>query len=321
MGTRLLDRASTERGSTALELPRTPALPDAGYDAIKRLTRLRDALMEGAAVSTSRWKEPPLFFFDRARESQRLADLRASRPDPIFELSERIAAEIPLLCESVAVRRVARSIQGLRAAAAHLAPRSSVARDLRDLLAVPDDESILVLHPQSRTGFRLATRGAVDVGQFHVLMCAAIAADSSSGFPAGPAIPHRFVAACRNIGPAAPAGVPMVLEARFQFYKLEAVRTDGSLPAGFAGCDNWLWPASPLAAIPRCEGERVLMLGPPVSRTSWEVRARFPKLAAEVSVVEELGPFRVAEELSRFAGKPVAPKIRIERERIAARAA
>lgn len=321
MPARLLDRPST-RPAPAIPRPSCPAIkPDAAYDALSRLIRLQADLTAALVRPRSRWKEPALFFFDPGREAEREANRPVLPPDPFASLSARIAAELPMLCESVEVRRVARAIEGLRTAAEALASQSTAAKDLADLLAVPDDEAILVLHPELRTGFRLTVRGVADVGQFHVLMAAAIAGESNINIFSGPAIPERFVATCRNIGPSIPAGVPMVMEARFQLYAHAAIRPDGTLPVGFGGCDHWLWPTTMLAAVPRISGERVVILGPPAYRAKWDVCPRFPGMQADLRVVEALGPFRVAEELTRLTGKPIPPIQRREQKRELSKAA
>ena len=163
--------------------------------------------------------------------------------------------------------------------------------------------------------------GVADVGQFHVLMAAAISPDPNANFLSGPSIPERFAAACRNIGPSIPAGIPMVFEARFQMYTSSAIRSDGTLPTRFEGCDHWLWPASPLAAIPRLGGERVVLLGPPAFRQSWDVSTRFSGMPADLYLVERLGTFQVADHLSRLTGKRIAPIQPREQDRPLARAA
>ncbi|MBA4066048.1 MAG: hypothetical protein C0501_20480 [Isosphaera sp.] len=244
--------------------------PDAGYAAVPRLTRLAADLASAARRPRPRWKEPPVFFFDPRRQ----AALKAARPpaaDPHAELAGRVAAEMPMLCASVEVRHVARAVPGLAAAAAALAPTCPAAADLAAVLAVPDDEVFVVLRPAARTGFRLAVRGVAEVGRFHALMAAA------TGDPA----------------------------ARFQMYTPAALGPDGELPTGFGGCDHWLWPEMPLAAVPRVGGERVVLLGPPAFRAAGEVGGRFPGMAADVRVLEVLNPFRVADRLARPAGRPV----------------
>src|SRR5262245_21152659 len=322
MTARLIDRAAAP--APTVSPPARPAsTPDSGYDALGWFTQLRDRLAAAIPRRTrARWKEPPVFFFDRRRQ----AELEAARPappadaDPFAELSALIAAELPALYSSVEVRRVARAVDGLRQAAEALAPGCAVAQDLADLLAVPDDEVFLVLHPARRAGWRLAVRGVADVGQFHLLMADAVTGDST-GFLTGPPVPERFVAACRDVNPVVPAGVPMVAEARFQMYAPQALAPDGTLPAGFGGCEHWLWPAAPLARVSRVDGERVVLLGPPAFAAKWDMARRFPALPAELRLVEALSPFRVAERLTRLTGHPVLPKPRLGPEEVLSKAA
>ena len=270
-------------------------VPDAAFAARPRLLRLRDALKAAHPRPRSRWGEPAVFFFDPARQ----AEYEAARPRQVEQTSpvaEMIATELPGLFASVEVRRVARAIPGLPEAAARL----PAARELAELLALPDDETVLVLHPRERTGFRLFVRGVADAAQFQLLMLDAIGSTPP---------PSRLVAAYRDADPVTPAGVPMVAAGRFQLFRPSAVRPDGSVPVGFGGSDHWLWPHQPLAALPRIDGERVVLLGEPAFRQTWEVERRFPAMAAEVQPLQALSPFQVAERLGRLAGQPVRVRV------------
>jgi hypothetical protein len=268
------------------------------------LAQLRDQLVQALSPrDRRRWKEPPVFFFDRQRQAA-LEAARLNAPgDPFTDLAAAIDGLLPALFASVEVRRVARAIDGLHSAAGLLAPVCSAALELAELLAIPEDEVFLVLHPARRAGFRLVARGIADVGQFHVLLAATITGDAAEGFLPGFPVASRFVAAYRDVNPASPAGVPMVVEARFQLLSAAALPPDGALPDGFAGCEHWLWPAMPLSAVPRVNGERVVLLGPPAFAATWDVSRRFPALAAELRLVETLSPVRVAEHLAGLTGR------------------
>lgn len=246
--------------------PPPPAEP--AFAARPRLLTLCDTLRRAAAdLGRPRWNEPAVFFFDPKRQAE-LDAARPAPPDPFGHVARAVAAEMPALLEHVEVRHVARAIDGLHAATAALAAHCPAARDLAELLAVPDDEVFLVLAPAERTGVRLHVRGLAGVGQ----LAAALA-------------PQR--------------------RAPFQLYAPAALAEDGTLPTGFAGCGHWLWPTQPLAAVPRIGGARVVLLGPAVVGASAEGDSRFPGLTAEAEVVQTLSPFQVAEELSKLAGRPV----------------
>lgn len=237
------------------------------FAARPRLLALRAALSAAAArVAPGRWNEPTVFFFDSRRQAE-LDRARGPVPDRFEALAAQIGTELLELFAHVEVRRVARAIDGLRAAARTLAPHCPAAGDLADLLAVPDDEVFLVLAPAERTGVRLHVRGAATVGQF----CDLFAPTQSEPF---------------------------------QLFAPGALGADGTLPTGLAGCGQWFWPEQPLAAIPRINGERIVLVGPAVIRHA-EPAPRFPGLRAEAEVVQTLNPFQVADALSRLAGRPV----------------
>jgi len=304
VSTRTLDRAAPDRVAvSAPTYPTTPPpRPATGFEALSRLTRLASDLAAASGMNgPGPWKEPPVFFFDARRQ----AAFEAARPaapaaDPLADLASRVEVELADLYASPELRQVARGVDGLRPAAEALAPRLPAAKDLADLLAVPDDESVLVLHPGLRIGLRLAVRGVADVGQLHVLL-----ADAAQEVLPGPQVAQRFVTAYRDPGPTSAAGVPMVAEARLQMYTPAALRPDGTLPTGFGGSDHWLWPHATLASVPRVGGDRVVLLGPPAYRVTWEVSRRFPLLAAEVQLLDVLSPFRVADRLSELTGRPI----------------
>lgn len=312
MPARLLDRIVPRSSvGTQVAAQRPAARPEPAYDALARLTQLRTDLAAFQRTSQSRWKEAPLFFFDPRRESQRQASQPSPSAEPFEAISARVAAELALLGRSVEVRRVARGIDGLRETARALAPHCPAAGELAELLAVPDDEVILVLHPRLRVGYRLTVQGVADIGQFHILMAAAIAADASDLLTVAPVL-DRFVAACENRNRSLPAGVPLVMGAVFQLYTPAALHEDGTMPSGFSGCAHWLWPQMPLSVVPRLNGERMMLLGPPAYKATWDVAPRFADTSARVQIKEQLGQFRVAEELSRLTGRPIAPASREE---------
>jgi hypothetical protein len=283
------------------------AAPDPAFAALPRLARLRDALTTAVRNRPprrpDRWGEPPVFFFDPARQSEYEAARRSipALPDRLADVAERIGSELPGLFASVEVRRAARAVAGLREAAAALAPELPAAKELAHLLAVPDDESVLVLDAADRTGYRLFVRGVADADQFQLLLLEALGEEGLLSDPP----PARFAAACRDTDTVTPAGVPMVAEARFQFLRPSALRPDGTVPAGFRGSDHWVWGHQPLASVPRVDGERVLLVTEPAFRRAWEVERWFPAMAAELRLLDVLGPFQVTERLGRITGRPV----------------
>jgi hypothetical protein len=81
-------------------------------------------------------------------------------------------------------------------------------------------------------------------------------------------------------------GSEPVAVARFQLFGPQALRPDGTLPPGFAGSGDWLWGPEPLAAVPRVDGERTVLLAEPAVRASWGAARRVPWLNGELDVIE-----------------------------------
>ena len=278
---------------TAAPPPVAPrAAPDAAFAARPRLAHLSAALARAACLRPPRWNEPAAFFFDRKRQAE-LGAARQVPPDRFAELTALVVSELPGLLAAVEVRRVARATAGLTAAARALAPHCPAARDLADLLAVPDDEVFLALAPADRTGVRLHLRGAADAAQLYRLLSEPTplpegrGEQSDSPFPSG--------RGAGGVGPSSP----------IQLFAPAALRRDGTLPAGFAGCGHWLWPTQALAAVPRIGGERVVLVGPAVVRAAPDAEARFPDLAVEAEVIQTLNAFQTADALARLCGCPV----------------
>ncbi|MBP3959173.1 hypothetical protein J8F10_28345 [Gemmata sp. G18] len=261
-----------------------PRTTDPAFAARPRLLALREALVRAAKHARSiRWNEPVAFFFDPKRQAE-LESVRPAAPDRFAALTDLITTEMPALVAGVEVRRAARAIDGFKSAALAMAPHCAAANDLADLLAVPDDEVFLVLAPNDRAGVRLHVRGAAGIAQLHRLLAET---GPKATYPPAPSLKGRGE------------------KPGLQMFKSAALLPDGTLPIGLAGCEHWLWPTQPLAAVPRVAGERVVIVGPAVIRSALDVELRFPEMAVESEVVQTLNPFQVMEALSRLIGQRV----------------
>jgi hypothetical protein len=107
--------------------------------------------------------------------------------------------------------------------------------------------------------------------------------------------------------------MPPVATARFQFHRPTALQPDGTLPAGFAGTDHWLFGPEPLAVLPRIGDERTVLIGPPAFAASWEVERRVPRVTAELEVVEVLSGTAVAEWLEEQTGRKLEARRPVRR--------
>jgi hypothetical protein len=202
--------------------------------------------------------------------------------DSITPSSQAVASRLPSRLQSAAVGA--------------WAGESRRAKDLADLLAVPDDEVVRVIHPAAGAGFRVRVRGVSDLGQFQVLLADAVTGPPARGLLPGPRPDEAVLRAYRD--GVAEADEPPVAEPRFQLYRPSALRPDGSLPGGFAGAADWLWPTQPVGSAPRIDGERVVLLGEPVVRGGWAAERRLPRVAGELAVLEVMSATAVADWLA-----------------------
>jgi hypothetical protein len=327
---------------TATVAPPVPAGPraDLGYVSTTFFTRLRDTLraarrlLDACTAARSAdvrraggWGVPAQFFFDRAAEAERAARrpvapafpepyrtrLTASHPTEAAawdRLPRLLDDALTLLPASVDARRAARAVDGLLAAAQAFAAVLPAADELVGLLTVADEEVVLAVHPAARVGVRVLLRGVADVYQLHVLLADAMAGDPARGLLPGRRPDPRVVDAYRDAEPhPAAAETP----ARFQLFHPAGLLPDGTLPAGFTGTDHWYWgPESP-TALPRENGERVVVLGEPVYAGTWAVRRRYRRLPGEADRLEVLSRADVDRWLTarcpRLAHRPAVGRV------------
>ncbi|WP_329116521.1 hypothetical protein [Streptomyces sp. NBC_01465] len=125
-------------------------------------------------------------------------------------------------------------------------------------LTVLDDEPLVVLHRESRTGYALRMTGIGDTFQLHTLLAGVLA---GGGHVPGYAPSAKEVAVCRD----APGQVP----------------TTGSFDL-MAPDGTRLWNEGTPADIPLVEGHRLLVLDPPPYARSWPAGRFFPGMRGDL---------------------------------------
>jgi hypothetical protein len=273
---------------------------------------------ERATRKARRWGVPPLFFFD-LRLQREWTDVRPVSPAFPEPYSSEVATRFPalaaawtilpdLLSDALTVlygsrltRRTARAVANLHSGAESIAKYLPDCRDLADLLAMPEDETVLVIDPDAMAGVRVRVRGIATIHEFHALL-----ADAAGPVFPGPRPTPEVMAAYRGIG--LNSAEPPVATARFQIFRPNALRTDGTLPSGLNGSDQWLWGPEPLAAIPFVSGERTVLIGEPAAEFAWEAVRRFPFPAERLDVVATLTATDVANWMRTTAGVTPKPK-------------
>ncbi len=259
------------------------------------------AMQHRATRHARAWGVPALFYADRAAEAERLAKRAepAAFPEPFLS---RLASSLPdlhsawdrlpdllddalSLCGSIDVRRMARAVPGLRDAA-NAVPQTA---EFAGILGLIEEEVWLVIHPAARAGFRVVVEGVADIDQLHVLLAEQLTGDPSRGFLAGRRPDSEVVEACQETGRIE----GLTATSRFQFYRTEALQSDGTLPAGYDGSPHWYWGRESLGAVTQQHGERILLISDPVFPLSWDVTRRYSRVRAEADVVEVLSTVEV----------------------------
>jgi hypothetical protein len=268
---------------------RSRGRPDLAFETIPLWKRLQAALAEAATARRKarelteqatrkqrRWGVPQLHFFHKPAQEE-LERSRTEEPasyDFGPALDHMLEDGLMLLVESLDVRRTARATAGLYEAANTIAGELPAAKELAELLRMPEGEAIRVIHPGRMTGYRLLTFGVGSVNQFHTLF-----ADRVPG--------QRPPAdAVRAAGAFDPLAEPAFAETRFRFLRPAALQADGRLLEGFRASDHWYWGHESLAEFPLENGERLVLADDPAFEETQPVERRFPRLPAGVEVLD-----------------------------------
>ncbi len=301
---------------------------DPSYASLSLLARLRESLWASAkllaacrvAEASAEASAAPLFFFDRDLQTEWKSLHRESPefPEPhLTRLERSLPAEslawrqLPdllddartLLAASISVRRSARAMPGFLDAVRIVGNDLLAAKEVAELLGVLDDQVILAIHPAERVGVRLHVRGLADFRQLQVFLMDAMIGDPNRGLIAGKKPEPRWIEVYRD-GDPKPEAPPVT--PRFQLFHPKALRSDGSLPNGFDGVDDWFWNESDPNELPSERGERVVLVSDRMFPESWTAKRRHPRVNAQVQRMELLDSASVESWLAAHC--PNMPK-------------
>lgn len=193
--------------------------------------------------------------------------------DPGAEVVARVGADAAQAWWSLPQWEMATvAMLGHRAVRAHMDGRQELVASARyiaeaggdDLkcliyaLLVLDDEPLVVLHRQSRSGYRMRMSGLGDNFQLHTLLAAELV---GAGYVPGEVPSAEAVAVCRNASGQAPTTGAFNLSA-----------PDGT----------WIWNEGTPSDIPVVDGVRLLVLDPPPYPRGWPAGRFFPGMPGEL---------------------------------------
>lgn len=175
----------------------------------------------------------------------------------------------------------------LAAAVATVAPLRPDLECLVRLLAVLDDERLVVLHRPTGRGYEVTIGGVGDNFQLHTLLAAALSGPDADGLLEGVRLDPSWLAAASD-GPLEP---------------VKLIRGQFNLVDGYG---EWIWNEGKPADIPLLDGRRVLVLDRPPYERTWNLGRTFPMLRADVRLERTMQAEEAAGWLSRVA--PAAPE-------------
>lgn len=167
--------------------------------------------------------------------------------------------------------------------AARVAPRRRDLDCLVGLLAVLDDERLVVLHRPTGRGFEVTISGVGDNFQLHTLLAATLSGDAATGLLEGVAPDPSWVAAATD-GPIQPAD--------------SRIQGQFNLVDGYG---QWIWNEGKPADIPVLDGRRVVVLDPPPYLRTWNIGRTYPMMRPEVRLDRVMPADEAAGWLSRVA--------------------
>jgi hypothetical protein len=146
---------------------------------------------------------------------------------------------------------------------------------LRYMLAVLDDEPVVVLHRETGTGYRVRISGLGDNFQLHTLLAAELV---GGGHVPGTAPTEQAVDVCRSgTGQTDTTG------------SFNLVAPDGT----------WIWNEGIPADIPVVDGVRLLVLDPPPYERAWPAGRLFSNMPGELVLEGPLPPAEAQGWLAR----------------------
>ncbi len=257
------------------------------------LERLTTQLTLAASVAST---------IDAANE----AELFATMPDAMkawMGLRYMIKPAMTMLCLDLASRESARRHDALSVGIEALASLQREVKFLQRLLAFTDGEELIVLHPQESRGFRVRLEAIASNFHLFSLLQGVLVGEPATGLLAGPRPNRKVIATAKGD---IPHDRLITDAAVWHCYNWTGLLPDGTLAATLM--TTWVSGAATPRDIPHFEGERVLLLGPPVPATrSWDssfFTNLHEALRSKAEVVEILSADEVGLRLARIRKAP-----------------
>jgi hypothetical protein len=234
-------------------------------------------------------------------ETEKAEDLFAANPDGVrawHALSLMLLPTMAVLARDMESRQAARANAELLTRVEALRERNREAEFVAQTLSFVDGIELLVLHPAEGKGFRVELEAVHTNAHLFTLLHGSLI---NGGHLPGRAIEDELLGVATG---EVPHEKVLTDDARWQFYTWRGLYPDGS----YAGTDmsTWLFVEDPPTVIPEFEGQRVVILGPPVlGLRGWD--SNFfanihDALRSAARVAGELTPEEIADWCGRIRG-------------------
>ena len=213
----------------------------------------------------------------------------------------RCLAAVACLARSAKVRHIARaSKDNLIEAAYALEDAVEEVTFFSQILKLIDDVPLLVLHPDSRRGFRLVMNDVTTNLELFVLLLDTLIGDPAKGMLPGTR-PNPKAVRMINDPDFAPKKPPEI-KVFWNMVGWTGVLPDGTLPDPQSDAHaHWVWVEGVPAEIPIFEGERVILMQPPVMKRSYEVEPAFAALSPRMKLKSKVSGAEVDRLVAKMA--------------------
>jgi hypothetical protein len=225
-------------------------------------------------------------------------------------MGPKCLAGVACLTRSSALRQEARKNRKLLAALEPLHELTEPPTFLVQAILVLDDEPLLVIHPESRRGFRLVMNDISTNLELYLLTLDRIVGDPKKGFLKAARPNPRAVAVLKD--PDAVVRKTPEIDIPFHTYAWTALLPDGTLPDSTVDREvqHWVWTEGVPIEIPKFEGDRVILLTKPVMKRTEPIEPVFAALSPRVKLVSKVPAAEVDRLLAKMASAAAKlPKI------------
>jgi hypothetical protein len=235
---------------------------------------------------------------------QRVSERMPEAAQAFAALEWLVSAALAMLCRSRPLRQRLRTDGALVQAIERYDALGAPLPCFREMVAVLDDEQVVVLHPALARGYIIRIAGIGHNFQLHTLLADALIGEVEQGWLPGER-PSPEVAALAKDRPFSVDGDTPTAYGAFNLWNWMGLLADGTLPEGqSSGSEHWIWNEGVPADIVPFQGTRVILIGPTPYPRTWNSGRFFPAMVGEMEVLRQLNADEARGWLDPLARAP-----------------